>query len=826
MPTLYDASDIAANSSPTGTDRLLTQKSPGTSASDNTYITLTQIASFAASGDTTAFLRDGSRTATGNWNLNSNKITNLASPTAAGDAANKSYVDSVAAALTPFDPVRVATTAAGTLASDFENGDSVDGVTLATNDLILIKDQASGTENGIYTVQASGAPVRVTGMATSDSAAGAYTFVLEGTTNINKGFICSNASGSDVVDTDALVFVQFNGTEGASANAQYVLMAADTSAPNARTLTAASGSSLTLTDGGAGGNATLNVDYEGLTAGSTFDQTNDLMMFWDDSANAFRSLTLDSVMPPFSDANALVKDNSDGTKLIRFEASAITTGTTRVITMPDADVNLGDIGSGGASVLNDLTDVTAPSPSSNQYLRWNGSAWVPTSIDTGHIASGQLTHERGGLEFDASLVTTGDIIAGTGAGTMGLVSSAGHSDGEVLTLQADGTADWEALPGSGDVTAAAVMTDNAVVRGDGGSKGVQDSGVLIDDTDNITGVASITVNNTGLHILDTNASHDLIIAPGSDLTADRTLTLTTGDADRSVTLSGNLTVESASLVNQDLTSDATPTFAGANLSTGTATLGTVAGAIDAGGATSLEIPNGTAPTVNADGEIALDTSVADWSHGIPLIYGGEELGIVAMPIAQFTSPTDGYVIAYNATNDELELVAQSGGGSGFVIDEVCPPATSAAAITMVAGGSTPAENIPSYAFDADTDEYLDYLCHCEGYGGGGLTLTLRWTSASGTSGNVRWGAAIRYMADDTDAFSTSHSYDFNEITAAAPSAAGEFLYDDITFTDGADMDSLPDGASFIVRVYRNADDGTNDTMTGDAYLFGIALTET
>lgn len=51
-----------------------------------------------------------------------------------------------------------------------------------------------------------------------------------------------------------------------------------------------------------------------------------------------------------------------------------------------------------------------------------------------------------------------------------------------------------------------------------------------------------TIPNTGLHILDTNASHDLILAPGSDLTADRTLTLTTGDADRTVTLSGNLTV--------------------------------------------------------------------------------------------------------------------------------------------------------------------------------------------------------------------------------------------------------------------------------------------
>lgn len=55
--------------------------------------------------------------------------------------------------------------------------------------------------------------------------------------------------------------------------------------------------------------------------------------------------------------------------------------------------------------------------------------------------------------------------------------------------------------------------------------------------------AGVTLNNTGLHILDTNASHDLIIAPGSDITADRTLTLTTGDSDRTITLSGNPTLD-------------------------------------------------------------------------------------------------------------------------------------------------------------------------------------------------------------------------------------------------------------------------------------------
>lgn len=89
------------------------------------------------------------------------------------------------------------------------------------------------------------------------------------------------------------------------------------------------------------------------------------------------------------------------------------------------------------------------------------------------------------------------------------------------------------------------------------------------------------------------------------------------------------------------------------------------GAHDFGGATSLEIPNGAAPVVNATGEIALDTSVADWSHGIVKYYDGtEELALVALPIAELTTPTDGYVVAYNAANDEFELVA-NGAGSGL-----------------------------------------------------------------------------------------------------------------------------------------------------------------
>ena len=112
----------------------------------------------------------------------------------------------------PKESVRVATTAAGTLASDFENGDSVDGVTLATNDRILIKNQATASENGIYIVQATGAPSRATDMPAASSAAGVSVFIEEGTTNADTGWLCTTDAPSDVVGTDNLTFGQFSGT--------------------------------------------------------------------------------------------------------------------------------------------------------------------------------------------------------------------------------------------------------------------------------------------------------------------------------------------------------------------------------------------------------------------------------------------------------------------------------------------------------------------------------------------------------------------------------------------------------------------------------------
>ena len=143
--------------------------------------------------------------------LNSQKITGLADPTADADAANKGYVDGVAQGLDVKDSVVATTTANGTLSSAFANGQTIDGVSLSTNDRILLKDQNTATENGIYKVNASGAPTRVDDLASGADAAGAFVFVEQGTVNAENGFVCTSNKGSAVVGTNNLTFAQFSG---------------------------------------------------------------------------------------------------------------------------------------------------------------------------------------------------------------------------------------------------------------------------------------------------------------------------------------------------------------------------------------------------------------------------------------------------------------------------------------------------------------------------------------------------------------------------------------------------------------------------------------
>ncbi|MGE3278033.1 MAG: hypothetical protein AB7O67_23220 [Vicinamibacterales bacterium] len=127
-------------------------------------------------------------------------------------------------------------------------------------------------------------------------------------------------------------------------------------------------------------------------------------------------------------------------------------------------------------------------------------------------------------------------------------------------------------------------------------------GSALNRTDGIV-TSTITVPNTGLHLLDTDASHDLIVAPGSNLTADHTLTVTTGDADRTVTIGGDATI------SQDYSTSGTPSFAGLTVTGTGATAIDVAGGINAGsGNVGIVGTDGRVPAISSTYFASLDGS--------------------------------------------------------------------------------------------------------------------------------------------------------------------------------------------------------------------------
>lgn len=125
-------------------------------------------------------------------------ITGLGAPSSGSDAANKTYVDDLVAGLKTRIITRAATTGNITLSSDLQNGDTLDGVTLATGNKVLVKDQTDATENGIYNVVASGTATRDTDYDTVAELAGQLVIVQEGSTNADKIFLCTTDNSGSI----------------------------------------------------------------------------------------------------------------------------------------------------------------------------------------------------------------------------------------------------------------------------------------------------------------------------------------------------------------------------------------------------------------------------------------------------------------------------------------------------------------------------------------------------------------------------------------------------------------------------------------------------
>jgi hypothetical protein len=143
---------------------------------------------------------------TSDVSLNSVKITNLADPVSDQDAATKAYVDASRMGLDVKQSVRVTTTDNITLSGT----QTIDGVAVVAGDRVLVKNQSTGSQNGIYTVAAGSWARASDADTTAKVTAGLFTFVSEGTVNADSGWVITT-NDEIVLGTTSLVFAQFSG---------------------------------------------------------------------------------------------------------------------------------------------------------------------------------------------------------------------------------------------------------------------------------------------------------------------------------------------------------------------------------------------------------------------------------------------------------------------------------------------------------------------------------------------------------------------------------------------------------------------------------------
>lgn len=237
---------------------------------------ITGLAAPSASGDATnksyVDAQDATRlplaggTMSGAIAMGTNKITGLGTPTADADAATKAYVDSVAQGLDVKGSCRAATTANITLSGT----QTIDGVAVIAGDRVLVKDQSTAANNGIYVV-AAGSWSRAADADTWAELVGAFTFIEEGTTNDNSGWVCTSPAGGTLGST-AVTFEQFSGAGQITAGAGMVKVGNTLnvqSASNTRIVVGADEIDLATTGISAGTYRSITVDTFGRATAGT-----------------------------------------------------------------------------------------------------------------------------------------------------------------------------------------------------------------------------------------------------------------------------------------------------------------------------------------------------------------------------------------------------------------------------------------------------------------------------------------------------------------------------------------------------------------------------
>ena len=263
------------------------------------------------------------------------RITGVGSPTAGTDAANKDYVDLAIQGLDPKQSVKAATTAnltatfsagvltnSGTLAALV-----IDGIALAATNRVLVKDQTTTAQNGIYTVTNAGSAsvawvlTRADDMSVWSEVSNAFVFVEQGTTNSDNGFLCTSDT-SGTLNTTAISWAQFTGAGQTTAGAGL------TKTGNQLDVVGTTGRIVANAD-------SIDLATTGITAGT------------------YKSVTIDA----YGRATA-------GTNPTTLAGYGITDAA----------------GSGHNHSLDSLSNTTITSNSAGEILKWSGTAWINNTL--------------------------------------------------------------------------------------------------------------------------------------------------------------------------------------------------------------------------------------------------------------------------------------------------------------------------------------------------------------------------------------------------------------------------------------------------------------
>lgn len=232
---------------------------------------------------------------TADVSMNSHKLTNLTDGSSAQDAVTFAQLSALSQGVTWKAPVRAVSVANATLASAYENGDTLDGLTLATGDRILLTAQTSASENGIWVVAASGSPARATDAdANGEIKDGVFVPVSAGTAGADSIYYCTATGATPwVAGTSTSTWARFTSLADLVAGAGMT--------KTGQTMNVIGGSAPST--GGAGGGLVVNADD--VVVDATVVELGKAITFGDNAASTFtltHSLNSKKVHVTFRDA--------------------------------------------------------------------------------------------------------------------------------------------------------------------------------------------------------------------------------------------------------------------------------------------------------------------------------------------------------------------------------------------------------------------------------------------------------------------------------------------------------------------------------------------